>query len=343
MPTLTDLPELRRLRLGTLPLARGGVLDDAVLTYRTWGRPDSPAVLLPSYYTGTSASQAAIIGPGRALDPGRHFIIATDLFGNGVATSPSHLAATGPCRFPTVSVEDNVRAQARLLDLLEVERLALIQGWSLAAIQAWHWAALFPDRVAAILPVCGATGCWPLNRVFLSGLRRALEADPAFAAAPPGPGNVPLGLRAFGHVYAGWAYSAAFWRDGLWRKLGFATRDDLLDWWERDHLGWDAHDLAAALGTWAGADLARACGSGGLSEALGRVSARVIAMPCDTDRYFTLEENRLEIAAVSGAELRPILSAYGHCAGAPGRFPEPTAQVEEAGRALLAAVAGTCR
>ncbi|PZQ51439.1 MAG: homoserine acetyltransferase [Rhodovulum sulfidophilum] len=329
------VPALRRFALGDVALSRGGVLTDAVLTYRTWGDPSAPAVLLPSYYTGTSASQAAIIGPGRALDPGRFFIVATDLFGNGLATSPSQRRATGAARFPTVSVEDNVRAQARLLDALGIGELALIQGWSLAAIQAWHWAALFPERVAAILPVCGATGCWPINRVFLAGLRAVFEADPDFDAAPPGPGNLPRALRAFGRVYAGWAYSAAFWREARWRELGFAAPEDLLDWWEADHLGWDAHDLLAALRAWEGADLARALGAATLEEALARVSARVIAMPCDTDRYFTLEENRLEIAAVPGAELRPIVSPFGHCAGAPGRFAAETAAIDAAARALL--------
>lgn len=330
-----DLPELRRFSLGDLPLSGGGVLRGAVLTYRLWGRPGAPAVLLPAYYTGTSASQAALIGPGRALDPERHFIVATDLFGNGNATSPSHLTGEARARFPAVSVEDNVRAQARLLDALGVGRLALVQGWSLAAIQAWHWAALFPERVAAILPVCGASGCWPLNRVFLSGLRRVLAADPAFAAAPPGTGNAPAGLAAFGRVYAGWAYSARFWRDGLWHGMGHADAESLLRWWEEDHLGWDTQDLALALDTWADADVARATGVVDLAGALGRVRARVISMPCDTDRYFTHEENAVEVAATMGAELRPILSPYGHCAGAPGRFAAETAAVEAAARELL--------
>lgn len=331
-----DLPGLRRFPLGDLALSRGGVLEDAALTYRVWGPPEAPAILLPSYYTGTSGSQAGIIGPGRALDPDRFRVIATDLLGNGLATSPSQRAARGADRFPEVSVEDNVRAQARLLDALGVARLALVQGWSLAAIQAWHWAAMFPDRVAAILPVCGASGCWPLNRVFLSGLRAVLDADPDFAGAAPGPGNAPRALGAFGRVYAGWAYSPAFWREGLWRALGFDGAEALLAWWEEDHLGWDAHDLAAALATWAGADLARATGAPDLAAALARVTARVIAMPCDTDRYFTLEENGFETAAVPGAELRPIRSPFGHCAGAPGRVPAATSAIEAAARELLA-------
>ncbi|WP_172327475.1 alpha/beta fold hydrolase [Mangrovicoccus sp. HB161399] len=326
------LPPLQHLHLGDLPLSGGGVLPDAVLAYRVWGRPapdGGKVILIPSHYTGTSASPAGMIGPGRALDPERLCIIATDMFGNGNATSPSHLAdRAARLAFPLVSIGDNVAAQARLLAHLGVERLALVYGWSMGAIQAWHWAAHHPGRVDAILPVCGSTGAWPLNRVFLGGLRATLRADPAFLRGDPRP---EAGLRAFGRVYAGWVYSSAFWRDELWRGLGFASAESLLAWWEDDHLGWDAHDLAAVLETWAAAD------PQALAPLLPRITARAIAMPCDTDRYFTLEENALDRAAVPGAELRPLRSDLGHVAGAPGRHAAETAEIERALRDLLEA------
>ena len=59
-------------------------------------------------------------------------------------------------------------------------------------------------------------------------------------------------------------------------------------------------------------------------------------MPADQDLYFTLEDNRQEAALISQAELRPIHSPYGHCAGAPGRFAAETAFIEQALRDLLA-------
>ncbi|WP_138466133.1 alpha/beta fold hydrolase [Poseidonocella sp. HB161398] len=324
------LPPLERLELGDLPLSGGGVLPGAVLTYRVWGRPagSGGAVLVPSHYTGTSASPAGMIGPGRALDPERLCIIAADMFGNGNASSPSH--RSGPAArlaFPRVSIADNVAAQARLLSHLGIARLRLVYGWSMGAIQAWHWAALHPDQVDAILPVCGATGCWPLNGVFLDGLRTVLRADPAFREGLARP---EAALRAFARVYAGWAYSDAFWRDRLWQGLGFASAEALLQWWEEDHLAWDALDLAAVLETWAAADPAA------LAPHLPGIRARVIAMPCDTDRYFTLAENRLETAALPGAELRPLRSDLGHVAGAPGRHAAETARIEAAIAELLA-------
>lgn len=333
-----QLPALRHLDLGELRLTSGGALRSARMTYRVWGtlNPDGRnAVLLPSHYTGSSASSAGIIGPDRALDPQKWYIIAPDLFGNGLATSPSHLSqASDRLAFPTVSVIDNVRAQKILLDSLGVHALALVQGWSMGAIQAWHWAAMYPEMTRAILPVCGASGCWPLNRVFLSGLQACLVADPEFRAGHPHPQGA---LRAFARVYAGWAYSDRFWREEGWRELGFDSAEALLTWWEDDHLAWDAHDLAAVLETWSDASLARAASpAGDIPTALKQVRARVIAMPCDTDRYFTVAENEFEVSHAHRAELRVIASHLGHVAGAPGRHVAETALVELATADLLA-------
>lgn len=305
------------------------------LGYRTWGRLDASgtnAILLPSYYTGTSDSYEAMIGPGRALDPGRFFILAVDLFGNGRSSSPSH-AGTPAARaaFPRLSIADNVRAQHRLAVALGVRRFTLIHGWSMGAIQSWFWAAMFPGMVTAILPVCGAARCWPQNRAFLEGVRAALTADPVWASGaytdPP-----VAGLRAFGRAYCGWAFSPRFFRESLYCAKGFSDLEALLRDWERDHLTWDAADLIAMLDTWSTADI----GDLGRDWAsvLGGIQARVIAMPCDQDRYFTLEENEIELACVPGAELRPLTSPMGHSAGAPGRWPRETAEIERAIRDL---------
>ena len=103
-------------------------------------------------------------------------------------------------------------------------------------------------------PYCGAARCSPINHAFLDGPKAALQADAAWNEgnyiAPP-----EKGLRAFGRVYAAWAYSQAFFRDGLYRSLGFATLEDLMRDWEEDHLKWDANDLIAKIWTWQHGDI----------------------------------------------------------------------------------------
>lgn len=83
------------------------------------------------------------------------------------------------------------------------------------------------------------------------------------------------GLKAFARVYAGWAYSQTFYRDGLYRKLGFDTIEELLRDWEADHVdNWDANDLLAKLATWQKGDVsANSLYNGDLAHALGAVRA----------------------------------------------------------------------
>ena len=317
-----------RFDLGELRTQAGEALPDAVLAYRTWGALN-PArdncIVLPSYYTGTHRSYAPIIGPGRALDPARWFIVAPNLFGNQLSSSPSNSERGA---FPRMTLADNVHAQHRLVfERLGVRRVALACGWSMGAMQAYAWAALFPADVERLLPWCGAARCWPLNRVFLEGLSRTLEAD-------PDPGKT-AGLRAFGRSYAGWAYSAAFYREEQWRRLGFASLEAFLLSWEDDHAAWDWRDLAAQLETWRSAAPDELIPGADLASYLGRIRARTVVMACDQDAYFTLAENAIEAALVPGADLEVIRSSFGHCAGAPGREPTAAAQIEAALHRLL--------
>jgi homoserine O-acetyltransferase len=297
--------DLARVQAGR---RRGEVKRFGRIAYATHGAPNAAGdncILLPTYYTGTHASYTPMIGPGRALDPAHYFIVSPNMLGNGVSSSPSNDAG-----FVQATVAENVRLQHELLVHLGVKRIKLIYGWSMGAMQGFSWAALYPEMVAALLAVCGSARCWPLNTVFLEGVKAALGAH----------GN----KRAFGRAYAGWAYSAAFYRDELWRGMGYAALEDFLKFWEADHDSWDARDLLAMLWTWQNAE-----------TNLSRITARTIIMPCDSDMYFTLEEARIEAAAIAGAALRVLTSPYGHCAGAPGRFPTETAVVEQAIRDLL--------
>jgi homoserine O-acetyltransferase len=326
------------LDLGRFALESGADLPEARLAYTTHGVLNAAgdnAVLVPSYYTGTHASAEAWIGAGRALDPAEWFIVSVDLFGNGVSTSPSTAAAEARgTAFPTVSIGDNVRAQHRLAEHLGVRRWRLIAGWSMGALQAYEWAVRYPAFVDAFLPIAGAARCSPHNAVFLAGVEAALRADPVFDGGrytmPP-----RAGLRAFGTVYAGWAYSQAFFRDGVYRELGYADVATLLEDWAADHERWDANDLLAMLRTWQQADPGRGV-DGGLAAALAGVRARSIVMPSSTDLYFTVEDNVLESAMMARSEVRVISSDLGHVAGRPGVRAAETAVIEAAMRELLA-------
>ena len=247
-------PDYETFELGDVALQSGATLPAARLAYRTWGALNADgdnAIVMPTFYTGTHERNEGYVTQVPALDPERWFIVSINMFGNGLSSSPSNTPP--PCdgpRFPTVTLYDNVACQHRLLtQALGVRRIALVLGWSMAGCQSYQWGAQYPEMVDAILPFCASARTSPHNKVFLEGVKAALTADAAFAGGdyttPP-----EAGLRAFGRVYAGWAYSQTFYREGLHRELGFETWEDLLLDWEQDHLGWDANDLLAKLHTW---------------------------------------------------------------------------------------------
>ena len=156
---------------------------------------------------------------------------------------------------PEISLYDNISCQHRLLtEKFGIEHIQLVAGWSMAGCQAYHWAAQFPEMVEAILPFCASARTSSHNFVFLEGVKAALTADQNWRNghydSPP-----EAGLKAFARVYAGWAFSQTFYRDELYKILGFETPEDLLKDWEADHLEWDANNLLSKLRTWQTADI----------------------------------------------------------------------------------------
>jgi homoserine O-acetyltransferase len=316
--------DCERFELGDVPLLSGEVLQSAKLSYKTYGKlnqDSSNVVLLPTFYTGTHKRNEGFFGTGRAIDPKHHFIISINLFGNGFSSSPSNALKPqdGP-RFPQISLWDNIFCQHKLLiEHLNIKKIALVTGWSMAGCQAYQWAAQYPDMVEAILPFCASAKTSIHNIVFLEGVKAALCADQNWKngnyTSPP-----VMGLKAFGRSYAGWAFSQTFYREKLYKKIGFDTYEDLLVDWENDHVeNWDANNLLSKLATWQTNDISKGTlYDGDFIKALKSIKARTILMPCTQDLYFPPEDNAFEARYIQNSELRPYDSPWGHCAANPG-------------------------
>ena len=312
------MSDRRYFEVPDFALASGEALPTARLAYRTLGTL-SPArdnaVLVPSWYSGTDReAELCMVGPGRAIDPARHFVVLTNLLSGGVSSSPSNTPAPHEAgRFPLVTLADNVRLQQMLLDTLGVEQLRLVAGWSMGGCQAYQWGAQYPDRVRAIAPLCCSARTGHFNKIFLLSLRRALELDPAFAdgfyTRPP-----VRGLRAFATIYAGWGFSEPFYRQEEFRQFGATSAADFsARFWEANFLHHDANDLLALLGCWEDGDISAGPVYGGdLQRALGSIKARAIVVPCEYDMYFPPADSYAEVAKMPNAECRPIRSTWGH-------------------------------
>jgi homoserine O-acetyltransferase len=310
---LFDVPNVMLQKGGFLPLVR--------LAYRTLGTLNPArdnAILVPSWYTGTDAeTEMFMVGPNRALDPGKYYIILTNLLGNGISSSPSNTPAPAELgRFPNVTVHDNVRLQHLLIrEKLGIERLKLVTGWSMGACQTFQWAAQFPDMVANACPIAGSARTADYNKVFLLSLRRALQLDPVFDDGfyqrPP-----VAGLKAFAAIYAGWGTSEPFFRKHVFGAFGQRSlAEHVAGFWEPFFLRCDANNLLSQLWTWEQGDISdNPLYGGDFVKALGAITARTIVLPVDNDRYFPPVDSEFEAKHIPNGELRVVASDWGHMA-----------------------------
>ena len=329
------------LELGATRLSCGMTVPSLHLAYKVYGQLNaqkSNLILYPTSYGAQHSDIDRLIDPDGILDPGRYCIVIPNQLGNGLSSSPSNLA--GPFaygRAPAFSHLDNIAAQRRLLrDVLGVERIALVYGWSMGGQQALHWGALHPEMVQSICATCTSARTSPHNKVFLEGLRAALTADPAWNGAWFTTHPV-RGLRAFARIYAGWALSQAFYREELWATAGFTSLEDyLLRAWDANFLRRDPMDLLSMIQTWTGSDISdNDVFRGDLEAALGAIEAPAIIMPSTTDLYFTADDSRIETSMMPNAEFRPIDSKWGHRAGNPQQSPEDKTSIQKAVKTLL--------
>ncbi len=315
---------MNNYELGDIELLSGETLLSAKLAYKTYGALNSDknnVILLPTFYTGTHKRNEGFFGTNRAINPEKHFIISINLFGNGLSTSPSNAdKKQRGSKFPTITLWDNIKCQHELLTKnFNIEKIALVTGWSMAGCQSYQWAAQYPDMVEAILPFCASAKTSEHNFVFLEGVKAALCADPIWNngdySSPP-----IEGLKAFGRVYAGWAFSQSFFREKKYKELGFKNVEELLIDWENDHVNnWDANNLLTKLLTWQKNDISTGpIYNNNFTEALNRIKARAILMPCSHDLYFPPEDNEFEVKHMQNAELRKFDSIWGHCVANPG-------------------------
>ena len=329
-------------KLGDVNLQLGEGLKDAKLAYKTYGNLNTKkdnVIVFPTYFGSQHSGNEPMIGPGRAIDTNKYFIIVPNLLGSGLSSSPSNTPTpNGKSSFPIVTYYDNIYFQHKLItEKFGIDRIALVCGFSMGAQQTYHWGALFPDMVERIAPWCGSAKTSPHNFVFLEGVKAALTADNVwnegcYKRQPK------RGIRAMARVYAGWGPSQAFYREKIYLKMGFATLEDyLITVWENPFLERDANNTLAMIATWQHGDISdNPVYKGDIIAALSSIKAKAFLIPSNTDQYFPPEDNIIEQSHMPNAEVRIIPSIWGHQAGGPGRNPVDTQFIDDALRELLA-------
>jgi homoserine O-acetyltransferase len=184
-----------------LRLTSGASIGDYTLMYETYGELNadrSNAVLVchalnaSHHVAGLHAENAAsagwwdnMVGPGKPVDTNRFFVVGVNnlgsCFGSTGPMSPD--PATGKpygARFPVVTVEDWVDAQARLADALGIEQWAAVMGGSLGGMQALSWTLRYPGRLRHCVAIASTPKLSAQNIAFNEVARTAIRSDPDF-------------------------------------------------------------------------------------------------------------------------------------------------------------------
>ncbi|HJW42208.1 MAG TPA: homoserine O-acetyltransferase [Rhizomicrobium sp.] len=133
--------------------------------------------------TGKPGWWDTMVGPGKAVDTDRYFIICANVLGGCMGTTgPGEVSsATGRpygLEFPMVTIRDMVRAQALLLEALGIEKVLSVIGGSMGGMQVLQWAASYPERVVSAVPIACAARHSAQNIAFHEVGRQAIMADP---------------------------------------------------------------------------------------------------------------------------------------------------------------------
>ena len=256
--------EDRFFTLRDFPLTNGAVMPEATIAYETYGRlapHGRNAVLVTHGFTGSHhaagrnpangdqpGSWDGLIGPGKAIDTDRLFVVASNMLGssygstNAASINPETGKPYGP-DFPAIAISDIVRAQKNLLQSLGVEHLVAVAGPSYGGYQSFQWAVAYPDFMDAIVPVNTAPWASVNTDKQLAEVTARLEADPDWQGGRyHGTGRAPVATLTQIRIdtltrYGTAANLARRYPDP---KEAEAALREMAENWARN---WDAHSL----------------------------------------------------------------------------------------------------
>ena len=326
----------------------GATLPGLRIAYETWGSLNAAgdnAVLVVHALTGDAHAASGgssgdprhgwwegLIGNGKALDPGKRFIVCANLVGGCYGTTgpsephPSTGRPYGP-DFPVVTTRDMARAQKLLLDHLGVRTLAMILGGSLGAMVTWEFIIEYPGFARAAVPLAGGTSTSPWAIAFDAVARQAILGDPGWEGGRY-LGRGPVNGLSLARQLAMTTYRTdrlfqdRFGRDredadparSLDQHNLFQVESYLKHQGEKLVDRFDARTYLALTAAMDLHDVAR--GRGRLEEAMSAIDAKILCVGIDTDALFPAREMReaadLLLEMGKDAAYAEIASPFGH-------------------------------
>lgn len=329
--------------LGSFSLEEGGVIPECKLAYSTHGQLNAEknnAILVPTWFSGTSKDYESYIGEGKALDPSLYFIIVINQIGNGLSSSPHNSPSPiGMSSFPKVRIGDDVRAQHQFItEHFGIEELALVVGGSMGAQQTYEWAVRYPEMVKRAAPIAGTAKNTIHDFIFTQTLMDAITSDPGWNGGEyQSNAEVADGLKRHADIWAVMGFSTEFFNQEKWGLFGVETVDELMTGFlEPFFQMMDPNALLAMGWKWQRGDVSRQT-DGNLAAALGRIKAKTFVMPIDSDMFFPPSDCEREQQLIPNSELKVISSIAGHFGLFGGEGEDYHAQVDSYLKELLSA------
>jgi len=223
-PVSIMIVETHSVQFDSIQLDAGAMLAPVDVVYETYGeltRDRTNAILILHAFSGDAHAAGIsheggkpgwwdnMIGPGKAFDTDKYFMICSNVLGGCAGTTgPSSINPSTGCpygmSFPVITIADMVRLQKVLIDHLGIERLLCVTGGSMGGMQALQWAAVYPDAVASAIPIASTARHSAQQIAFNEVGRQAIMGDPDWAEGNYYGKSVPArGLavaRMVGHI-----------------------------------------------------------------------------------------------------------------------------------------------
>jgi homoserine O-acetyltransferase/O-succinyltransferase len=305
----------------------GFAFERPEVAYRTWGRLNAArdnAVVVCHALTGTPDAAdwwAGLFGPGRLLDPERHFVVCANVLGSCYGTTgprsvdPASGAPYGG-QFPVVTVRDTVRLHGRLLDALGVEGVACVIGGSLGGMQALEWALIDPRVRAAVVAATGHEhSAWQIG--ISEAQRLAIYADPRWRGGDYPEDDPPAAGLAAARAMAMMSYRSAELFAG---RFGRAPQDGDADTFAiESYLRYQGQKLAGRFDACSYVRLTQmmdrhdvAAGRGTAKAVLGALDVPLLAVGISSDVLYPPEAPRRLAALARQGEYAELDTPFGH-------------------------------
>ena len=306
--------ESRTAQFESISLESGASLSPVSVAYETYGELNaakSNAILILHAFSGDAHAAGIsaetgkpgwwdnMIGPSKAFDTGKYFIICSNVLGGCQGTTgPSSVNPQTGCpyaiSFPVITMGDMVRLQAKLIDHLGINRLLAVAGGSMGGMQALEWAVNYPERVTAAIVIATTARHSPQQIAFNEVGRQAIMADPDWCGGnyssvkPPGRGLAIA--RMVGHITY---MSDESMREKFGRRLRDKEKfgfDFSVDFEVESYLRYRGSQFVTRFDANSYLYITKAedyfdltNGTGSLAAALGRASARFLVISFTSD------------------------------------------------------------